>query len=179
MSIDVCLGIWHDHVAVGMSVDTLAEAETYLRSSTFKLSLRSDRTLVLERGDGIAHRAGENQQLGYEFAVRGIREVETARCQNHWIRMLEDEALVHPFYSFRLDPDHRMPWPRVRKCDSYWVPDEIFKEIVVRRRSCLAAKERWAMPPASITARLTPKHRLQLHDIVHMDRQRESMLCAG
>lgn len=177
MPIEVCLGIWHDHVAIGMHLDTLAEIERYLGASTFRLSLRKDRTVVLEKGDDAPSRCGEQQQVGYELRLRGLRDdFKVARCQNHWVRMVEDDVLVHSFYSFKLQLDHKMPWPRVRKCDSYWVPDEIFREIIIRRQSTLQANERWAMPPASITQHLEPKQRMQLQSMKHMDGQNASML---
>lgn len=174
--IEICLGIWHDSISLGIGLSALAEVETVLGTSTFRAELTRDRTIELMAGDQRFVNAGEDQRPGLELRLDCVRPkdavVETARCQYHWIGMQDmGGKLVH-----QLDHDHRLPWPRVRKCDSYWVPDELFREVMIRRRSAVAAKHRWETPPGSIVAKLEARHRLQLASIKHMDEQNRAML---
>lgn len=181
MAIRTLLGIWHDKTTVLMSVDACAEMGVYLGSSRLRLKvvpavrmavIRSDR----ERGL-VPCRAGEET---YPDMLRldGARCQDVARCRLFEVEFRESRGRSgNPSLVCQLPPDHRMPWPRIRsECDLYWPPDEVFKEVMQRRRSCMAGGDRWEMPPGSITRHLGPRHRLQLADMRHMDAQDASLL---
>jgi len=164
MSVTVRLGIWHGQVSIGMSLEDAAAVETFLGSSTMRLELMGDRTVRL-CADPEGRRFTSNGQAevdGNEVGITGPRDpsVETARCCNHWVDMAEHPML--PVLQHKLMPDHMLPWPKVRDCQSYWPPEEIFKEIVVRRKSCLSSGGRWTTPPGAIVSHLTPDLRVRL-----------------
>lgn len=168
MSLRAMLGIWHDRVSVGISEFDREALELELGATRFQMVIGNDRRLYLyasgEAGNLFTGQ-GEAQQPGNEVNLTCTREagqIETSRCCNHWVIMLPGEFLGHQAYCLDLPLDHQLPWPKLRDCDSYWVPAEVMKEIVRRRRSALDAKHPVPTPPASFTKRLTAQQRTDL-----------------
>src|SRR5258708_3490995 len=141
----VILGIWHDRVSLGISDHDRGLLEAELGTDKFQVVITNDRKVYLYASPDAGRRFvanGESEQPGNEASLECGREdgqIETSRCQNHWVHMVPGEFLGSQAYWFKLPLDHQLPWPKLRQCESYWVPAEVMKEIVRRRNSALLA----------------------------------------
>jgi hypothetical protein len=121
--------------------------------------------------DGACARGWENR-LGGPLGVEHL----TARTAGLELELVESRTRSdHPALVGTVPPDHLLPWPHPRKCELYWTPAEVFREIVMRRRSALA---HGAIPPEIpryLDRRLTPELVRRVQDMRHMDSQRASM----
>jgi len=170
MTVHALLGIHHTEVSLCFPVGEVCEVERYLNSTQMEVHITPARTVVLRPfadGKSFSLLGDENVAPGFDVRIRGRHDKKTARARNHPIDMVEGSFMGGPALLYTLPADHLLPWPQVRDCDIYWPPDEIFEEIMIRRRSCVAHRNRWDTPPGSITSRLTPQHRKQLYGMVH------------
>jgi hypothetical protein len=68
--------------------------------------------------------------------------------------------------------NHLLPWPKLRRCDAYYTPEEIVRQVLMRRRSAIAAGlTKMPQIPDCLYSKLQQQHLTEI-----FERSRESQL---
>ena len=156
------LGIWHNEIALFLrerGYDRIHLALEKMEDDTTRLvvdMLRDDARWPC------LHDTDADERMDYPWEVRTSYEYDGTftRCG------LMDVTVIRPQYNsywghVELPPDHLLPWPHLRDCDSYDSAEELFLEVEKRRLSAEGHGVRLSVPPY-IQIRLTPEMRIGL-----------------
>lgn len=148
------LGIWHDRV----SVQFIDKPEgTYCveldREAGEVHIVQGINSAVLGAAD-----AEERFQYPWRIDDHATDRDGFARCSLMQMTL----ATVTNGYWGRLPPNHELPWPHARDCESYLQSEELMTECRTRAASAKAAGVPVPPPPAHITQALTREMRLEL-----------------
>ena len=152
----VRLGIWHNEVAVFFDHDPGVALAVSLEPDTRRLFVTED------------DEHGSRARLDTAPLVDGfVWRVDAMGCEREGFSRccLMDVHLVptpNGGWMADLPPNHMLPWPMARDCDSYSRAEELMRECVVRKASADEAGVRMPPPPAPIQRELTPAMRVAL-----------------
>lgn len=150
----VRLGIWHGEVAVFFARHLSEELLVELDPASRELRvIRSPDGGLMHNDTAVEHTDFPWRLDAYDCDREGfsrccLMEVDLAEHANGW--------------SAVLPPNHLLPWPKARDCESYLRSEELMRECAVRRDSADAAGVRMPPPPACIQGELTPAMRVAL-----------------
>lgn len=149
MKINLLVGLWHDHLAIQCSREEQAEIEATLETTRFEVLLDEKNHTVsiwpsTSDADGkcfhllstTQEEAGHGQALLFskDLALESIARFALTPVDFE----LTDLGVLHA----RIDADYKLPWPKLRDCQSYYTPDEMFRQVMLRRRHALEAGEK-------------------------------------
>lgn len=148
MRIEVRVGLWHDGMGVSVTpqvANTLAELWGHLEADA---GFVDGRTIFVEGKLGSKTRfslctPGRNGDDTHRMRVGGTFSLDAiARCMLVPV-FLENSERVPALFLGEMPPCHELPWPKLTaECKSYYGPDEVLRQILLRRRSALRAGER-------------------------------------
>lgn len=155
MRIEVRVGLWHDKMAIQLNPETAETLQNYwghLGAEAGFVTV-TERLVYLECSDDGGNRfAGslDPDRCGgdtHRLSMLGAYNLDlVARCELHTVTMTDDVKAGH-FYG-DIGPDHLLPWPKLtEKCKAYMCADEVIRQIMLRRKSAIAAGIGWPKMP--------------------------------
>ena len=154
----VHIGIWHDHIAMFMQ----EQYPTLLCLSLERNDRGCTRVFIAE---GYGTTSSLNCVDADELMCYPYRVISPREENDGFTRCSLTPVYLNPHirgWTVDLPPDHELPWPKCRTCNSYDASEELFIEVKKRVASAIAAGVRPPPPPAYIQAKFTPAMRMEL-----------------
>lgn len=166
-TIAIRIALWHEGIGVQFASDDVRDEFVDVIGGDRVMGQIEGRTLRLLAG-GTKHqriRTCDPDQHGgdrHKVVVAGNFAVDQiARFELHEVEM---EA-SWPQVLVEIPPDHLLPWPKLRRCDLYYTPAEIVRQVLMRRRSAIdAGLDKMPQIPDSLYSKLQQSHLTEIFE---------------